>query len=246
MTTERVTSGRTVWACIAALIMSLTCWTVDARTQTAQRATSDAAADAAEEAREATEALRRVMSHAENAVPPSVLEQAKAVAVFDNVVQAAFIAGGRGGDGVVSARHGGAWTVPAFFRMGGASVGAQIGARRTDIVLVFTTEKALKSLLDDRLEFGAEVKAVAGPNAREAASAASTAADDGLLVYTRDRGLFAGVALDGAVITPNNDLNRAVYGLVAREILTGSAPSRSPDTVQTFLETLTRYAAGRS
>lgn len=212
----------------------------------AQQATPEERGEAAEEVREATEAWNRLMGTPDAAVPPSILAKAKAIGIFGNVVQAAFIAGGRGGDGVITARNDGAWGAPAFFRLGGASIGAQIGARRGDIVLVFTSQKALDALLDDRLEFGAEVKAVAGPDSATAASAAATTADDGLLIYTRERGLFAGAALQGAVITPNNDLNRATFNAPAREILTKPGAITPPSVTQPLIDALMKYAAGRS
>jgi lipid-binding SYLF domain-containing protein len=201
--------------------------------------------DAAEEVREATEAWERVMGSTETAVPQSVLARVKAIGIFGNVVQAAFIAGGRGGDGVIVARTDRGWGSPAFFRLGGASIGAQIGGRSTDLVLAFTSQKALDALLDDRLEFGAEVTAVVGPDAATAASAAATTADNGLLVYARDRGLFAGAALEGAVITPDNDLNRATYHATAREILTkpGAPP---PSVAQPLLDALAKHTRARS
>jgi lipid-binding SYLF domain-containing protein len=245
MTTKWRMSGGWVrnWTVTAAVLAGLTFWAIDApKAQT----NASQLEEAAEEAREAANGLARVMSSPETSIPPGVLERAKAIGVFANVVQAAFIAGGRGGDGVISARTNGAWTVPAFFRMGGASVGLQIGGRQTDIVLVFTTQKALDALLDDRLEFGAEVKAVAGPNAAEAASAATTIRDAGLLIYAKDRGLFAGAALDGAIITPHNDLNRALYGVTAVEILRGTAPKSTPAAVQPFLEALRKHLKDRS
>jgi lipid-binding SYLF domain-containing protein len=195
---------------------------------------------------EAVDAWQRVMRSAQTAVPASVLERAEAIGVFSNVVQAAFIAGGRGGDGVITARRDGKWTAPAFFKLGGASVGAQIGGRRTDIVLVFTSQEAVDALLDDRLEFGAEVTAVAGPNTATEANEASTTAQKGLLVYSRDRGLFAGAALDGTVITPHNDLNRDVYGQVAKDMLRGTAPTLHPEIGQPFLKALNRSMRNRT
>jgi lipid-binding SYLF domain-containing protein len=194
--------------------------------------------EAAGEATEAAEAFRNLMSKPEHAIPQRVLERAEAIGVFANVVQAAFIVGGRGGDGVISRKAKDGWGVPAFFKLGGASVGAQIGGRQTDIVLVFTSKQAIDALLDDRLTLGAEVTATAGPAEATAAQTATTTSDEGVLIYSRDRGLFAGAALDGAVITPDNDLNRATYGTTAREVLTGTKVIPTPPGVRVFLDTL--------
>jgi lipid-binding SYLF domain-containing protein len=247
--------GRGMTVLVALLIGTGTLATAERAPSVAAAAASEAASnatsaarddEAAEEVREATEAWERVMGTQETAVPQSVLGRAKAIGIFGNVVQAAFIAGGRGGDGVILSRSDRGWGSPAFLRLGGASVGAQIGGRRTDLVLVFTSQKALDALLDDRLEFGAEVTAVAGPDSATAASAAATTADNGLLVYARDRGLFAGAALEGAVITPNNDLNRATYKTTAREILTKPEATTPPSIVQPLLDALAKHTHARS
>ena len=139
----------------------------------------------------AAEAFRNVMNKPEHSIPQRVLDRAEAIGVFANIVQAAFIVGGRGGDGVISRRTTDGWGVPAFFKLGGASIGAQIGGRKTDIVLVFTTKASIDALLDDRLTLGAEVTATAGAAEATAAEAATSTAEDGVLIYSRDRGLFA-------------------------------------------------------
>ncbi len=205
----------------------------------AQTPSASAQKEAREEIGEAVEAFNGIMTSPDHAIPSAVLERAVGIGVFAKVVQAAFIAGGRGGDGVITAQsRDGVRTVPAFFRLGGASVGLQIGGSRTDIIFVFTTQRALDALLDDRLEFGTEVKAVAGPNAAELPKAAATTKDAGILIYSRDRGLFAGVAMEGAVIRPHNDLNRALYGATAEEILRGHGPKDAPAIVRPFLDAL--------
>ncbi len=124
---------------------------------------SDVRKDATEEIQEAVEAFHRVQDA--RPVPAMVLKDAVAVGVFDNLVRAAFIVGGAGGRGVISRRLPDGCTVPALDRLGGASVGAQIGGVRTDVVLVFTTQKAVEALLGNRLTIGAEISAIAGPAA---------------------------------------------------------------------------------
>jgi lipid-binding SYLF domain-containing protein len=211
--------------------------------QTSARETTQptlAPREAIEEATEAAGAFRSVMGDPEHAIPQRVLDRAEAIGVFANIVQAAFIVGGRGGDGVISRKGADGWGAPAFFKLGGASVGAQIGGRKTDIVLVFMSKAAIDALLDDRLTLGAEVTATAGPAQATAAEAATTTTDDRVLIYSRDRGLFAGAALDGAVITPDNDLNRATYRATAREILTGAKATTPPAGVRVFLDALDR------
>jgi lipid-binding SYLF domain-containing protein len=231
------------------VVASLASWSGSTAAQTAQQERAEerkeSRLEAAGEIKEAADAFVNVMNTRGRAIPADVLSRAQAVAVFDNVYQAAFLVGGRGGDGVISRRRPNGWSAPAFFKMGGASVGPQIGGTKTDLVLLFMDQASLDALLDDRLEVGAEVKAVAGP-ASAGASASTTASDSGILVYARHEGLFAGAALEGAVITPDNDLNRATYAMTAREILTGSPVSSPIATRNAFTETLAKYAASKS
>lgn len=175
--------------------------------------------DAREEVQEATAAFRRVTQA--RAIPPAALARAEAIAVFDDLVQAAFIVGGRGGDGVLLRRvPGGGWSAPVFVKLGGASVGAQIGGSRTDVVMLFMDRTALDALAEGRLEFGTEFTAVAGPRSATAETLSKSTREH-VLVYTRDEGLFAGAAFGGAKITLDEDLNREVYGDAADKLLQG-------------------------
>jgi SH3 domain-containing YSC84-like protein 1 len=183
--------------------------------------------------REAVEAFRRVQNA--QRIPAAILGKAVGVGVFNNLVRAAFIVGGTGGDGVITRRISGEWTVPAFYGLGGASVGAQIGGTKTDLVLVFTRQQSLDALLDNKLEIGAEVTAVAGP---VAAGQSDTA--HGILIYARQQGLFAGAALNGAVITPKDDQNRGTYGLTARDILEGKEPSTTTPGTEILAQELAK------
>src|SRR3954469_18723670 len=121
---------------------------------TAQKADPKRTAESAKHAQEAADALTEIMNVPDRAVPQSLLDRAEAIAVFPNVIKAGFIVGGRGGHGVISRRVKGGWSAPAFFKLGGASVGLQIGASSTDFVLLFMNEDALKGLLEDKLELG--------------------------------------------------------------------------------------------
>jgi SH3 domain-containing YSC84-like protein 1 len=186
-------------------------------------------------------ALERIVAANAAVLPATLVEQAVAVAVFDNVVQAAFVVGGRGGSGIISRRTTDGWTAPAFFRLGGASIGAQIGGGRADVLMLFMTERALERLLDNRLEFGADVTAVAGDQQAHALRGEQRALQEDVVVYSRDRGLFAGVSLQGAVITPDNDLNRSVYGAPAHDLLAQREPARVPDAARAFTKGLSRH-----
>jgi SH3 domain-containing YSC84-like protein 1 len=233
-------------AIAAGLALSLSPYPATAQAQTESQpppeaVVRDRTAEATEKIASAEQALDRVVKGNAALMPADLVDRAVAIAVFDNVVQAAFLVGGRGGDGVVSRKTAAGWSAPAFFRLGGASVGAQIGGGRTDVVMLFMTEKAVERLLDNRLEFGAGVTAVAADAQAEALAADQRSFKDDVLVYSRERGLFAGVALKGAVITPNNDLNRSVYGAPAHDLLSDRKPARMPEAARTFPDALRRH-----
>jgi lipid-binding SYLF domain-containing protein len=200
--------------------------------------------DAARHAGEASKAFTEIMNVKDKAIPRELLDTAEAIAVFPDVVKAAFIVGGRGGQGVISKRVKGGWGPPAFFNLSGGSFGPQIGAEKTDYVLLVMNPSGVNGLLNDKFEIGGEVGVAAGPVGREAAASTNPRLDAGILSYSRSKGVFVGAALKGAVISPDNDLNEAVYGLKAKEILMGKpmAVGHMPASVRIFPRTLVRYS----
>jgi SH3 domain-containing YSC84-like protein 1 len=204
--------------------------------------------EATERSRKAARVFTEIMAAPDKAIPRDLLDKAEAVAVFPHVIKAGFIVGGRGGSGVISRRVKGGWSAPAFFKLGGASIGLQIGASSTDFVLLFMNEDALKGLLEDKLELGGEGSVAAGPVGRAAAASTNLTLDAGIISYSRSKGLFAGLELKGVVINPDNDDNKAVYGMTARDILTGSnklSVAMMPAGVRIFTRTLSRYSVRR-
>src|ERR1051325_3571113 len=202
--------------------------------------------EAARQSQKAAKAFNDIMAAPDKAIPKDLLDKAEAVAVFPNVIKAGFIVGGRGGSGVISRRVRGGWSAPAFFNLGGGSIGLQIGASSTDFVLLFMNPEALKGLLEDKLEIGGEGSIAAGPAGRAASASTNVTLDAQILSYSRSKGLFAGLELKGVVIDPDNDDNEAVYnGLKARDILTGTnklSLTRMPAGVRIFPRTLSRYS----
>jgi lipid-binding SYLF domain-containing protein len=160
------------------------------------------------------------------------------------VIQGALGIGGRWGKGVVSQRlQNGRWSTPSFIEIGGGSFGAQIGGSSTDLVLVFTDRKALGLLEEGKdMKIGVDAAAVAGPVGRSAEAGVNLNLKSGIYSYSRAKGLFAGVALDGAVLDIDDSRNKKVYGpsVDAREILNGSVQSNP--TVQPFMDTLEKVA----
>ena len=200
--------------------------------------------DATRHSREAAEVFTQIMNVRDKAIPKELLDKAEAIAVFPDVVKAAFVFGGKGGQGVISRRTRKGWSAPAFFNLSGGSFGAQIGATKTDYVLLIMNEDGLNGLLKDKFEIGGEVGVAAGPVGREAAASTNPRLDAGILSYSRSRGAFIGAALKGAAISPDNNLNEAVYNMKAREVLTNNSMtlSQMPASVRIFPRTLARYS----
>ena len=200
--------------------------------------------DATRHSREAAETFTEIMNVRDKAIPKELLDKAEAIAVFPGVLKAAFIFGGKGGQGVISRRTPKGWTAPAFFNLSGGSFGAQIGATKTDYVLLIMNEAGLNGLLKDKFEMGGEVGVAAGPVGREAAASTNLTLDAGILSYSRSKGAFIGAALKGAVISPDNDLNEAVYKMKGREVLSNNSMTlnKMPAGVRIFPRTLARYS----
>ena len=196
--------------------------------------------DARHHTTDAATVFDEIMSSADSAIPKELVDKAQAIAVFPGVLKAAVIVGGREGKGVISRRNAAGWSAPAFFNLAGGSFGAQIGANKTDYVLLIMNEKGLDKLLADKFELGGEVGVAAGPVGREASAATDAQLNAEILTYSRSKGAFIGAALKGTTITPDNDLNEAFYGVNARDVLSGRVSS-TPNTVLIYPQTLARY-----
>jgi lipid-binding SYLF domain-containing protein len=202
--------------------------------------------DQAERVAKATEVLQSLAGVPEKGIPDKLLSHAEAIAVIPNMIKGAFGFGGRFGKGVVSQRINGRWTAPSFVEIGGGSFGAQLGVSSTDLVLVFTDRKAL-SLLEsgNDLKLGVDAGVVAGPVGRTAEAGVNVKLESAIYAYSRSKGLFAGVALDGAVLHIDKDANEKVYGpaRTAPEILSGKVASNP--VVQPFVDALDKLAPAR-
>lgn len=226
-------------SCAAVLIALLVVSAVITPAQKKSRAQ-----DAARHSSDAAKTFTEIMNVKDKAIPKELLDTAEAIAVFPDVIKAAFLVGGRGGQGVISRRVKGGWSAPAFFNLSGGSFGPQIGAQRTDYVLLIMNPSGLDGLLKDKFELGGEVGIAAGPVGREAAASTNPRLDAGILSYSRSKGVFIGAALKGAVISPDNDLNEAIYGKKADAVLQGPALTfaQMPPQVRIFPRTLVRYS----
>jgi SH3 domain-containing YSC84-like protein 1 len=213
--------------------------------QTSRERNTKKAREAANQSAKAARVFDQIMGTRERSIPRDLLDRAEAVAVFPSVLKAGFILGGRGGSGVISRRVAGGWSAPAFFDLGGGSIGLQIGASSTDYILLFMNENAVGSLLGDKFEIGGEGSAAAGPVGRSASASTDVRMNAQILSYSRSRGAFAGLELKGVVIKPDNEDNLQVYGMTARDILTGTnkiSMAAMPEGVRIFPQTLARYS----
>ncbi|MEA2176209.1 MAG: YSC84-like protein 1 [Blastocatellia bacterium] len=231
-----------LWRSGGALLLVLL---LSATVATAQSKNAKRISEATSQSQKAAKVFTQIMNVPEKAIPQDLLDKAEAIAVFPDVIKAGFIVGGRGGRGVISRRTGSSWSAPAFFNLGGGSIGLQIGASSTDFVLLFMNDEALKGLLEDKFEIGGEGSLAAGPIGRSASASTDALLKAGILSYSRSKGLFAGLELKGVVISPDNNDNEAVYGIKAQDILTGSKKislNRMPAGVRIFPRTLARYS----
>jgi lipid-binding SYLF domain-containing protein len=148
---------------------------------------------------------------------------------------------------VVSCRTPAGWSAPAYFNLGGGSFGFQIGVEATDLVMLFMTENGIKSLLATKFELGGDASVAAGPVGRQASASTDLKLNAQILSYSRSKGVFAGVALKGAVIQPANDDMRDVYGsgVTAKAVHTGSKIKATP-AVQAFPNELARHSTRKA
>jgi SH3 domain-containing YSC84-like protein 1 len=201
--------------------------------------------DEIEQTTKAAIVFREIMSAPDKAIPRRVLNEADCMAVFPQVIKAAFGIGGRGGRGVAVCRTPAGWSAPAYFNIGGGSFGFQIGVESTDYVMLFMTPESARSLLQNNVKLGGNISVAAGPIGREAEAATDLLLNAQILSYSRSKGLFAGVALEGAVIeTADNDM-RDVYGpnVTAKAVLFDGTVKAPPD-VTAFTKTIEGYTSG--
>lgn len=198
--------------------------------------------DQAERALHAANVVRQLLNTPESNIPQDLLERGQAIAVIPNLVKAALGVGGMHGKGLVVSRTSSGWGTPAFIDLSGGSFGFQIGVSATDLILVFTQKDGLKGLLEDKLELGGESGVAAGPVGRAAEVGTNVTFDSPIYSYSRSKGLFAGIALKGTVMTIDDSANHRVYGnnVSGTDILLRGEVRPTP-VVKPLLEALQRY-----
>jgi len=190
--------------------------------------------------------LQEVMDVPDN-IPQELLEKAECIVVFPSVLKAAFVIGGSYGRGAMVCRTGqhfkGPWGAPAMYALEGASVGFQLGGEATDLVLLVMNERGASSILNSKVKLGADISAAAGPKGRDASADTDAYLRAEILSYSRSRGLFAGISLEGSTLRPDNDASADIYGrkITAKEIVLGGKAS-IPESGQHLVRVLQKSA----
>jgi len=185
--------------------------------------------------------IEEIMSTPDKAIPDGIAKQAVCIGVVPGMVKGAFIFGAEYGQGVVTCRTGHGWSAPVFIRMAGGSFGFQIGGQGTDLILVAVNQKGFQDLLSSKFKIGGDASAAAGPVGRDTQASTDISMRAELLTWSRAKGLFAGVDLNGISVSQNQDDTNAFYGgsHSFESILHGNVPS--PQSATPFLETVSKY-----
>jgi SH3 domain-containing YSC84-like protein 1 len=218
---------------LAMLSLGTLCWAGSARE------------DATERLDNSTTVMHEIMGMPDKGIPEEVLEHAKCVAVIPHMVKGGFIFGAKGGKGVATCRTADGWSAPAFITISGGSWGLQIGVEAVDVVLIIQNEKGMQRLLSSNFQIGADASAAAGPVGRHAEAGTDWKMDTEILTYSRARGVFAGLTLEGASLRQDNDSRHALYGkrVTTRALLLGKVTA--PAAAEPFLEGI-RGAKGQA
>lgn len=196
-------------------------------------------------AQDATRVLNEIMMAPDKRVPNRLIDEAEAIAVIPDVVKAGLVVGGRHGRGLLSVRSPDrTWSNPSYISISGGSIGFQAGVQSTDVVLIFRTRRGVDSIVNGKFTLGADAAVAAGPVGRNAQAATDDQLKAEIYSYSRSRGLFAGVALDGSVLAIDKKSNVDVYGPKARprRIFEGRVQD-VPSAVVDFRDRLEEYAA---
>jgi lipid-binding SYLF domain-containing protein len=182
--------------------------------------------DSVERLQNAANVLKEILDAPDKGIPEEVLDNAKCIVVVPHLIKAGFIVGGKHGRGVATCRTANGWSAPAFVSIGGGSWGLQIGAEGVDLVMLVMNDKGLQHLLSSKFQIGAEGSAAAGPVGRHASAGTDWKMNAELLTYSRSKGAFAGLTLEGAVVEQDADSTEAIYGkdIPFRRVLTGNVP----------------------
>jgi SH3 domain-containing YSC84-like protein 1 len=192
--------------------------------------------DVSERLQMATEVLSQMSAAPDKGIPEEVLDSAKCIAVVPHLVKGGFIFGGKHGRGVATCRTAEGWSAPAFISVGGGSAGLQIGVEGVDLIMLIMNDKGMQQLLSSKFEISGEGSAAAGPVGRHASAGTDWKMDTEMLTYSRSKGVFAGLTLEGAVVQQDSDSTISVYGkdVTFQSVLKGKVPT--PDIAKAFMK----------
>ena len=201
--------------------------------------------DEARRVADAATVLEEIMEAADKAVPGTIMEKAEGIAVFPSLIKGGIIVGAQRGRGILSVRDrtNGGWSSPGFLTITGGSIGAQFGAHAIDLVLVINNQRGLEQLVKNQFKVGADAAVAAGPVGRDASASTDIQLRAQILSYSRARGLFAGVTLNGSTIRQDRDANERYYGTAYRTSqIVFDGLGGSPEPVGAWKATLAKYA----
>src|SRR4051794_36582070 len=192
--------------------------------------------DSLERLKLSTDVLKAIMAAPDNGIPEEVLDGAKCLIVVPDLIKGGFIFGGKHGRGVASCRTSDGWSAPAFVSVGGGSWGLQIGVEGVDLVMLVMNDQGFQHLLSSKFQLTGEGSVAAGPVGRHASAGTDWKMNTQMLTYSRSRGAFAGLTLEGAVVQPDDDSTHAIYGksMAFRTILSGKAAT--PQSAVAFVK----------
>ena len=205
-----------------------------------------AASTEEERARNAVRVLSEIQQIPEQAIPDKLLDEARGIVVIPDTIKAGLVLGGRRGHGLMSVKGAdGTWTNPVFVTLTGGSIGFQAGVQSSDVVLVFRNDRSLDDIVNGKFTLGADAGVAAGPVGRNAAAATDGQLKAEIWSWSRARGLFAGIALDGAVLSIDNGANSSTYGngTTPRAVFEGRAPQAPSAAVVAFRDALEEATA---
>jgi lipid-binding SYLF domain-containing protein len=192
----------------------------------------------------ASEVLTQVVQAPDKGIPEEVLARVKCIAVVPHLVKGGFVFGGKHGRGVATCRTADGWSAPAFISVGGGSWGLQSGVKGVDLIMLVMNDKGKQGLLSSKFQLSGEGSAAAGPVGRHASASTDWKLDTEMLTYSRSKGAFAGLTLEGAVIQQDSDSTTAVYGkdVTFKSILLGKVPT--PEIARPFVQSVSTAVHG--
>jgi lipid-binding SYLF domain-containing protein len=201
--------------------------------------------DATDRLDSAKQVMHEIIGMPDKGIPEEVLEHAKCIAVVPHMVKGGFVFGAKGGKGVATCRTANGWSAPAFITISGGSWGLQIGVEAVDVVMIIQNEKGMQRLLSSNFQVGGDASAAAGPVGRHTEAGTDWKMDTEILTYSRAKGAFAGLTLEGASLRQDNDSRQALYGpnVTTRALLLGKVPV--PSAARSFLAEI-RGAKGQA